>query len=137
MEMKRLNMILGLLAAVILIGSCAVYAYNLMPKGDTSVVEVNGVEYSWEDVFSDFEMRTFTALDDEYEGVPLADMIADAGVDEPGAHTYRLTGLDGYQKDVCGSDLVNGYLIEEGHRAVLPGMTKSYWVSDLATIEVI
>lgn len=137
MEGKRLNTILGILAVIILITSCAAFAYSRMPKGDSSVIVVNGVEYNWDTVFQEFEMESFTANDNNYRGVALVDIIADANVQSPNTHTYRLTGLDGYEKDVQWSSFQNGYLIEEKHRAVFPDLTQSFWVRDLASIEVI
>lgn len=130
-------MIMGILAVIILITSCAAFAYSQMPKSDAGLVVVNGVEYTWDAVFQNYDIQSFTANDNDFEGVALVEIIADAGVQDPDIHAYRLTGLDGYQKDVQWSNFQNGYLIEEEHRAVFPDLTQSFWVKDLVKIEVI
>jgi hypothetical protein len=135
-DSKRLNLVLGAVAVTILLFSFSVYAYTLVPKGNSEILVVNGIEYDWDSVFSDFEVRTFTANDQDYQGISLEELILDSGVENPESHGYRFNGLDGYQKDVTWNDIQNGYLTLE-HRSVFPNLTQSFWVSDLASIEVI
>ena len=137
LEPRRMNTILIILAALILITSFTAFAYSLVPKGDAGVVVVEGVEYGWDSVFEDFEIVQFTASDEEYQGIRLDELVLDAGVEQPETQNYRLTGLDGYQKDVTWEDLQNGYLIEEEHKCVFPHLTRSFWVRDMASIEVV
>lgn len=137
-DAKKLNMILVALAVAILVVSFSAFAYTLVPKGDPDIIVINGLDYDWEAIFTDFETEPFTANDVAYEGVSLEDIILDAGVEDPANHSYRLTGIDGYQKDITEwDDMRSGYLTIEDHRARFPGMTQSFWVADLATIEVI
>ncbi len=135
-ESKRLNLILGAVAITILLFSFSVYAYTLMPKGDSEILVVNGMEYDWDAIFSDFEVTGFEANGLQYEGIRLVDLILDADIENPESHSYRFNALDGYQKDVTWNDIQNGYLTLE-HRSVFPNMTQSFWVRDLASIEVI
>ena len=136
---KRLNLVLGAVAAAILVLSFTAYAYTLIPQGDSEVLVVNGVEYPWNSIFSDFEIVEFTAAGNDRAGIPLDALLLDAGVENPESHSYRFTGLDGYtgQKDFSWDDIQKGFLIEEQHRAVFPEYTQSFWVRDLASIEVI
>ena len=136
-DAKRLNLILAMAAAVILIVSFGALAYTFVPQGDPDMVTINGVDYAWVDIFDDYETHTFTANDLSYEGVCLEELVMDSGVQSPEAHTYRLTGQDHYQKDIGWNDIQGGYLTLEKHRAVFPGLTQSFWVRDLATIEVL
>ncbi|MFO7618798.1 MAG: hypothetical protein R6W91_03990 [Thermoplasmata archaeon] len=133
---KRLNLMLGAIAAAILILSFSAYAYTQVPKGDSDILAVNGIEYDWDSVFSDFEVKDFEADDQQYRGISLEALILDSGVQNPEAHGYRFNGLDGYQKDVTWNDIQNGYLTLE-HRSMFPNQTQSFWVRDLASIEVI
>ena len=136
-DMKRLNMILGITAAVILVASCAAFGYSLVPKGDTSMVVVNDIEYSWDDLFSDFETVTFVADEAEYEGVLLSSIVLDAGVVDAETRGYRIVGSDGYQKDVTWEDMSNGYLVMEDNVSIFPELTHSYWVKGVVGVEVI
>ena len=136
-DAKRLNLVLGIIATLILIGSFSAFAFTQIPKGDPDVVVINDVEFAWGAIFTDYYIHTFTSHGVEYDGVNLEELVLDSGVQSPETHTYRLTGLDGYQKDVSWIDIQNGYLTLDEHRARFPNMTQSFSVRDLATIEVI
>ena len=136
-DAKKLNMILAILAIAILVGSFGALAYSFIPQGDSDFVTVNGTDYAWADIFEEWDAVSFTANDADYEGIPLAALVLDSGLQNPEAWTYRLTGIDGYQKDVAWNDIQNGYLTLEEHRAVFPSLTQSAWVRDLASIEVV
>ena len=136
-DVKRLNLILGVFAALILVSSCAVFAYSLVPRGDTTKLVVNDVEYTRNDVFTYFGTLEFEANDQMYEGVRLSDLINDAGLPNAASHRYRIIAADTYQKDVSWDDLVNGYLVEEEFKTVFPDLTKSFWVRDVVSIEVV
>jgi len=136
-DARKLNMVLGIAAAVILIVSFSALAYTFVPQGDSAIVTINGVDYAWANIFDDYGTHTFTANDLSYEGVYLQELVMDSGVQSPEAHTYRLTGQDHYQKDVSWNDIQNGYLTLAKHRAVFPGLTQSFWIRDLASIEVV
>lgn len=137
MEATKLNRVLGIAAAIILVTSFGALAYTFIPKGDPNAVSINGTDFSWDDMFADYGTQTFTAAEQDFEGIPLEQLLADAGVDSPESHAYRLTGIDGYQKDVTWNDIQHGYLVLDKHRAVFPNLTQSFWVRDLATIEVV
>lgn len=136
-DARKLNLILAVTAAVILVGSFGALAYTFIPRGDSDIVTVNGTDYAWADIFEEWDAVSFTAADADYEGIPLGTLVMDSGIQNPEAHTYRLTGIDGYQKDVTWNDILSGYLTLEKHRAVFPGLTQSAWVRDLASVEVV
>lgn len=136
-DAKKLNMVLAIIAVAILVLSFSAFAYTQIPKGDSDVLVVNGIDYAWDDIFADYEIHQFTAIEQDFDGVSLEEIVLDSGVQNPETHSYRLTGIDGYQKDVNWNDIQNGYLTEDSHRAVFPNMTQSFWVRDLASIEVV
>jgi predicted Zn-dependent protease with MMP-like domain len=136
-DAKKLNMVLAIIAAAILALSFSAFAYTQIPKGDADLVTVNGIDFAWDEVFADYEIHTFTAIEQDFEGVSLEEIVLDSSVQNPESQTYRLTGIDGYQKDVEWNDIQNGYLTLDKHRAVFPNMTQSFWVRDLASIEVV
>ena len=136
-DAKRLNSILGIVAVLVLVLSFSAFAYSLVPKGDSSLIVVNDIDYGWDAVLTDFEIVDFTASDDEFQGVLVSDILLDAGLESPESHTYRFIGLDGYQKDLTWQDVQNGYLVEDEHKVVFPDQTRSFWVKDLALIEVV
>lgn len=136
-DIKRLNLVLGVVAAVILIFSCAAFAYTLVPQGDASKVVVNGMYFSWDDISEDYEVVAFEAGDLEFEGVALGQIIIDSGIEDYTDHDYKFVGADGYEKDVGWEDVESAYLVLEDKKVVFPGQTKSFWVRDLITIDVV
>lgn len=142
-DAKKLNTILAALAAVILVVSFSALAYTLVPKGEADVLVVNGTEYAWADIFNDFELYNFAVDDMDYAGISIEELLLDAGVENPETHSYKFTARDTYKQDVAWADIQEGYIIESGpaendfHRAIFPGTTHSFWVYDLASIEVI
>lgn len=137
METKSMNLMLGVLAAFILVSSSAAFAYTLIPRGDTTKVIVAGVGDTRNDVFTYFASVDFEANGVQYEGVRLTDLIVDAGLPNAAAHDFRISASDGYQKDVSWDELVNGYLVEDEFKTVFPELTRSFWVRDLVSIEVV
>ena len=136
-DAKRLNTTLGIIAVLILLLSFSAFAYSLVPKGDASLIVVNEVDYGWDFIFTDFEIVSFTASGDDFQGVLVSSIILDTGLENPEAYTYKFVGLDGYQKDLSWNDVQNGYLVEDEHKVVFPSQTRSFWVKDLASIEVV
>jgi len=132
-----LKLSLAVVAVLILVGSAVAFYFSLQPKGDTAKVVVNGKDYPWDSLSQRFTPVKFTAVDGEHEGIRLSDLLNDTGLQDPGSHQYRMTGSDGYQKDVSWGDMTNGYLVVKEKRTVFPGLTKSFWVSDTITIEVV
>lgn len=128
---------MAVLAAIILAGSAAAFHFSLQPRGDTSKVVVNGRDCPWDVLFERFDAVGFTARGESYQGIRLSDILNDSGVDAPESHRYRVTGSDGYQKDFSWGDMLNGYLVREGKKTVFPELTKSFWVRDVVTIEVV
>ena len=136
-DANRLNTVLAIIAIIVLTLSFTAFAYTLVPKGDASLIVVNEIDYGWDAIFSDFESENFVANEDEYIGVPISQIILDTGLENPETFEYKFIGLDGYQKDVSWDDVQNSYLVEDEHKVVFPNMTRSFWVRDLASIEVV
>ena len=124
-DTKKLNIILGIIAVLILVLSFSAFAYSLVPKGDADLLVIDGIEYSWTTIFSGNETVDFTASGDDYSGIPVNEIILTAGVENPEDYEYKFIGLDGYQKDVTWEDVQNGFLVEDQHIIVFPHMTRS------------
>jgi len=136
-KVKKVTIILWVIAAVVLLASAAFLIYALTPKGDEDKVVVCGKDYAWDDLYIKFDKKAFEASDVSYEGVLLSDIVTDSGQKDPASHDYKLTGSDGYSKTVTWTDMENGYLVKSEKKAVFPDLTKSFWVRDVITIEAI
>jgi hypothetical protein len=148
MEIKKMRLTLGVLAVVILAVSCVVFAYTLIPKGDTSKLIFNDVEYSWDELFGGgFSTVQFSAAGKDFTntftGVRLWDLANSSGLANPEAHEYTVKGSDGYQSTVSWEVFSTGYLVENGkdiihdNITVFPGQTQSTWTYSVIEIEVV
>jgi hypothetical protein len=136
-NLKKITIVLWAVAAFVLLASLGVFAYSLIPKGDTNKVVVCGKDYPWADITDKFPSTTFEANGVTYIGVKLSLMVKDSGQAGPETHKYKMTGSDGYEKTVAWSDMENGYLVKNDKVTIFPGLTKSFWVKDLITIEAV
>jgi len=130
-------LILWIIAIIILIISASVFAYTLMPKGDSAKVVICGKDYYWDDTFEDYQLEEFSANDQSYEGIKLSTLVVDAGLNNPEEQDYSIEGSDGYQKTVTWEDIQNGYLVKENKIAIFPELTKSFWVKDVVEIRTV
>ena len=137
LDRKRLNAVLAVLAVVVLVGSCAVYAYTLVPKGDTAKVVINGKDFAWDDVFEQHQLINFTGNSVSYQGVKLSDLVNESGVASPESHQYKIAGSDGYTKTVSWANMEGGFLVRAESKAAFPGLTRSFWVKNVITIEAV
>lgn len=135
-DSKGPNVVLAVTAACILVFSGAVYAWSLVPKGDTSIIIVNDSEFTWAGIYQDFQCIDVEAAGKSYLGVKLSDIVNETGLADPGAHEYNVIGSDGYSKTVTWTDMQSGFLVEDDKIAVFPGLTRSFWVKGVVEIEV-
>lgn len=126
------NLILGIIAIIILIGSSSLLVYSAMTQEDTDTIEVNGNEYTWDEIFQDL---TTVELGD-HEGVMLSDLINDTGLDDPEDHEFKISAADGYVKTVSWDDMMNGILLKEKKMTYFPDLPKQFYVKDVVEIEV-
>jgi hypothetical protein len=129
---SKWNLLLGIIATIILIGSFSALAYNTLSEKESDMFTLNGKEYGWNELG---EMDTIEVQG--FEGVPLVFLIEDAGVDDPSSHDYRLIGADGYFKTVTWRDVETGILTLDEKKVVFETKAKAYWVRDVVEIEVI
>lgn len=129
----RINLILAVLALIILIGSFTALVYNAMSTEETDVLLVNDKEYDWGSLERDLPMIEHEGRN----GISLAELLSDAGVKDIEAHSFRFIGADGYQKEIPGTDIVNGMINTQDRMVILPALAKQTWVRDLVRIEVI
>ena len=129
---RRLNLLLGVLAVVVILGSFSVLAYNTFNDRSTDTITVNGKVYSYSELFSRFPHKTMNG----YEGVGLSDLVNDTGLEEPEGYQYRLIGSDGYEKTVDWSDMEKG-IIRLDRTSYFPDLPRQFYVKNLVEIEVI
>ncbi|MGA1819912.1 MAG: hypothetical protein ACMUHU_02765 [Thermoplasmatota archaeon] len=129
------NVLLGVLAVAVLIGSFSALAITTLNKHDSESFTVNGKTYEWETLENDFD----TIEVQGYEGVPLATILEDAGVVDPEDHDYKIVGADGYFKTVTWRDMRSGILTndDEDRKVVFETKAKAYWVREVVEIEVV
>ncbi len=130
---SRVNIFLGLLAMMILLGSLGALVYNAMNTQSTEVLTVNGKEYDWNTLYDEFDI----ARVDGHEGVLIIDVLSDSGVRDPEGKNFRFMGADGYQKEVPWEDVQNGVLDREEKKVILPNLAKAFWIKDLVEIMVV
>ena len=107
-------------------------------EGEQAKITINGKEYVVEDIFNDFSAITITSSNDvDYTGIPLKDLLEDAGVSDISAHTYRITASDAYVKEVTHLDIEEGVLVEEEVMTAFPDLPGKYRVRDVVSIEPI
>jgi hypothetical protein len=130
---RGMNIFLGVIAALILLGSLGALVYNALNTRGSTVLEVNGKEYEWETLYDDFEIMTV----DGHEGVSVKNVIIDSGISEPEGKSFRFKGSDGYQKEVPWDDVRTGLLNKDDKKVIFPDLAKAFWVRDLVEIEVV
>ncbi|MGA1819911.1 MAG: hypothetical protein ACMUHU_02760 [Thermoplasmatota archaeon] len=105
---------------------------------EKATIMINGNEYVIEDIFDDFTSVPITSSNDVvYTGVPLKDLLEDAGVSDLSASTYRITASDDYMKEVTHLDIEKGILVEEDIMTAFPELPGKYRVKDVVSIEPI
>ena len=103
-----------------------------------TVITINGVEYTIHEIFEDFETSTITGSNEvEYVGVPLAERMAQSGVEDVDSWQYKITANDGYVKEVTHLDIREGVLVEEDVMTVFVDLPGKYRVRDIVSIEPI
>ena len=130
---SRTNLILAILALIILIGSLTALVHHAMRTYPTDELIVNGKAYDWGSLKRDFT----TIEQDGRTGISLEELLIDSGVDDIGSRSFRFIGADGYQKEIPGTDIVNGMINTQDRMVILPALAKQTWVRDLVRIEVI
>lgn len=129
---NRMNLFLGVLAIVILIGSLSVLTYTTLSKEDTDTITVNDKEYTWDELFDDFEATTL----DDNEGILLSDIVNDTGLKDPDTHEFKIVAADGYLKTVSWDDLQNG-IIKDNKETYFTTLPKQFFVQDVVEIKVV
>jgi len=130
MGKDRLLPIFALL--ILLIGSVSsVYVYAIQTTTDT--LEVNGKNYTIDQLFSFVQVRTLN--ESQYTGIALDDLMLKTGVVQPEEYKYILKGSDGYEKTVTWENMKNGLLTKE-RESIFSDLPKAFHVKDITTIEV-
>jgi hypothetical protein len=132
----KLNIALAISAAVVLVGSGLALAITASPRGDSSIIVVNGQEFAWAELGDEYGVVGFEANGVHYVGVRISDLVNDTGLDNPESYRYEVVSArDGYSKTVDWVDTLDGYLVLEFEkRAVFPSLTKSFWVETVGEI---
>ncbi|MBN1390526.1 MAG: hypothetical protein JXA22_07790 [Candidatus Thermoplasmatota archaeon] len=130
-----------MVVAMVLIMSGAALFAGCIDDGDDGedvIITFNGKEYLVDDIFDDFTSVKVTASNDvEYEGVPLDELLEDAGVSDLSAKTYKITASDDFTKEVTYLDIEEGILVEEEVMTAFPDLPGRYRVKNVVSIEPI
>ena len=117
-------------------------SYKTTKEITKDVIIVDGKQLNFNELYEKLEHKTIQAekkgVIKNYTGVSLGGIIIEAGVENPGQHQYKITGTDGYSpaSPVSWGDMQTG-IITEDRDCVFPNLPGSFWVRDLASIEVI
>jgi len=117
-------------------------SYKTTKEVTKDVIIVDGKHLDFNELYEKLEHKTIQAekkgVIKNYTGVSLGNIIIEAGVENPGQHQYKITGTDGYSpaSPVSWDDMQTG-IITEDRDCVFPNLPGSFWVRDLASIEVI
>ena len=117
-------------------------SYKTTKEVTKDVIIVDGKHLDFNELYEKLEHKTIQAekkgVIKNYTGVSLGDIIIEARVENPGQHQYKITGTDGYSpaSPVSWDDMQTG-IITEDRDCVFPNLPGSFWVRDLASIEVI
>lgn len=102
-----------LAVAVLFIGSVSsIYVYAM--QNDSEYIDVNGTEYTIDQLFFMGKQKTIESNSEVFVGVALDDLMLKTGVSYPEAQEYTIIASDGYQKTVKWENMKNGLLTEEG-----------------------
>jgi hypothetical protein len=107
-------------------------------NGDNeTIITINGKDYTVHDIFEDFQTETITASNgQEFEGVPLKDLLIDAGVTDIDQWQYNVfAASDKYSKNITHLDLKNGILVEKDTMTAFPDLPGKYRVKYVTNIE--
>jgi hypothetical protein len=130
MGKDRLLPIFALL--ILLIGSVSsVYVYAIQTTTDT--LEVNGKNYTIDQLFSFVQVRTLN--ESQYTGIALDDLMLKTGVVQPEEYKYILKGSDGYEKTVTWENMKNGLLTKE-RESIFSDLPKAFHIKEVVIIEV-
>jgi len=130
---SRTNIILGFIALLMIFGSLSALVYNAMNTRSTDILTVNGKDYDWNTLESDFDIIEFGG----HVGISLEKILDDSGIADPETSSFRFIGSDGYEKEVPWGDLTNGIIDIEEKKVIFPELAKAFWVRDLVEIEVV
>lgn len=125
--------LLPIFAILILIISGVFSFYIYATQATTNTLQVNGQQYSIDQLFSLAQPRTLNGS--EYIGIALDDLMVKTGVTIPEQHTYTLRGSDGYEKTVTWENMKNGLLTKES-QSIFSDLPKAFRVKNVVTIEV-
>ena len=132
---SSLNVFLGVLAVMVLVGSFSALAITTLNKKESENFNLNGKTYEWDTLYERFE----TIEMEGYEGVPLLTLVEDAGVEDPQNHEFKFVGADGYFKTVTWRDMGSGIMTYDdgSKKVVFETKAKAYWVRGVVEIEVV
>ncbi len=119
-----------------------VVSINKIDLGPLALVDPSGswdssVELTWDGLFEDLTATSFTSGADTYDGINLTAVLEHAGFTDLANHTYTITGVDGYSKDVNWTSVQNGYLVLDNNMSVFPDLTNKYKIRNIIRIEVV
>ncbi len=122
-------------ATIVLLIGISSTIYVQATQNNTDIIEINGQDYTIDDIFKIADTRTITIDEGELSGVALDDLIIKTTNICNSCNQYTFKAKDNYQQTVPWSFMQKGILTQEG-RIYFPDTAHSFWVRDIVKIEV-
>jgi len=142
MTMGKDKLIPFLAMAVILIGvfsTLYVNAQQIENVDDLKIITINDSDYNIDKLFEIIETKTIQTDDGEKTGLPLNQVLTYSKVSCVSCNSYTIKAHDPYQQTVSGEEMQNGVLTYDEKyniRVYFPNLAHSFWVYNIAEIEV-
>lgn len=102
---------------------------------DKETININGNEYSIDQLFSMCNSRSIETDEGEKTGIALDDLILKVGVSCPTCHNYIIKAEDKYQQTFSWDILKTGVLTDYS-RVYFPDTAHTFWIRNVIEIEV-
>ena len=127
---------LPIVAIIILLIGIAATIYVNSNQVDSTVININGEEFSLDQLLKLGEERSIEPESGGLEsGIALDYLITYIEISKPESMKYTLIGADGYQKTVMWTNMQNGILTNKGD-AVFSDLPKAFNVKEIVEIKV-
>ena len=142
MIMGKDKLIPFLAMVVLLIGVFSTLYVNAQENENADnlkAIKINNSIYNIDELYELIDTETIQTDDGEKTGIPLDEVLKYSKVSCVSCNSYTIKANDPYQQTVSGKDMQNGVLTydEKYHaRVYFPNLAHSFWVYNIAEIEV-
>ena len=135
--------IISILAMIVLLIGTFSTIYVNANKNEEKIqgafIKINGNQYSFNELYDNFQNITIETDDGKKIGIPLEKIIPYSGVNCPSCNRYTFKASDPYQQTALWGDVKTGILTyDEEHniRVYFTNLAHTFWVYNLVEIEV-